>query len=65
MIGLILGPVAETNRRRAIAIGEGSPLVLVQSPFSVVVLATAVLAVVGPPVYRRARRSQEEEVTAG
>jgi putative tricarboxylic transport membrane protein len=64
IIGLILGPVAETNLRRAIAIGEGNPLVLVQSPFSVVVLTTAVLAVVGPPIYRRARRSTEKEVMA-
>jgi len=64
VIGLILGPVAETNLRRAIAIGEGNPLVLVQSPFSVVVLTTAVLAVVGPPIYRRARRKTEEEVMA-
>ena len=30
VIGLILGPVAETNLRRAIAIGEGNPAVLVQ-----------------------------------
>ena len=29
VIGLILGPVAETNLRRAIAIGEGNPAVLV------------------------------------
>ena len=44
VIGVILGPV-ETKPRRAIAIGEGNPLVLVQSPFSVVVLTIAVLAV--------------------
>ena len=30
VIGLILGPVAETNLRRALAIGEGDPAVLVR-----------------------------------
>ena len=65
VIGLILGPVAETNLRRAIAIGEGNPLVLVQSPFSVVVLLIALLAVAGPPLYRRVRRPKEEEVMVG
>ena len=44
VIGLILAPV-ETIPRRAIAIGEGNPLVRVQSPVGVVVLAIAVLTV--------------------
>ena len=58
VIGLILGPVAETNLRRALAISDGDMSVLVSSPFSVVVLLVAVLAVVGPPVLRRIRRRQ-------
>ncbi|GAB2585591.1 tripartite tricarboxylate transporter permease [Microlunatus antarcticus] len=55
VIGLILGPVAETNLRRALAISDGDLTVLVSSPFSVVVLLVAVLAVVGPPVLRKIR----------
>jgi putative tricarboxylic transport membrane protein len=58
VIGLILGPVAETNLRRALAISDGDLGVLVSSPFSVVVLLVAVLAVVGPPVLRRFRRRE-------
>ena len=58
VIGLILGPVAETNLRRALAISDGDMTTLVSSPFSVVVLLVAVLAVVGPPVLRRFRRRE-------
>ena len=67
VIGLILGPVAETNLRRAIAIGEGNPAVLVQSPFSVIVYLAALLAVVLPPLIRRvrSRRTDRAEVSIG
>ena len=62
VIGLILGPVAETNLRRALAISDGDLTTLVSSPFSVVVLLVAVLAVVGPPVLRRFRRREAVSV---
>ena len=67
VIGLILGPVAEVNLRRAIAIGEGNPVALVSSPFSVAVYVVALLVVVLPPVLRRRRDRQEarEEVSVG
>ncbi|RYZ25089.1 MAG: tripartite tricarboxylate transporter permease, partial [Propionibacteriaceae bacterium] len=58
VIGLILGPVAETNLRRALAISDGDMTTLVSSPFSVVVLLVAALAVAGPPVLRRFRRRE-------
>ena len=58
VIGLILGPVAETNLRRALAISDGDMTTLISSPFSVVVLLVAVLAVAGPPVLRRFRRRE-------
>ncbi|HWJ52770.1 MAG TPA: tripartite tricarboxylate transporter permease, partial [Propionibacteriaceae bacterium] len=67
VIGLILGPVAETNLRRAIAIGEGNPAVLVQSPFSVIVYLVALLAIALPPLVRRvrSRRVDRVEVNTG
>jgi putative tricarboxylic transport membrane protein len=65
VIGLILGPVAETNLRRAIAIGEGNPLVLVQSPFSVVVYLAALLAVFLPPLIRRVRNRRVDRAEVG
>ncbi|MGI3779924.1 MAG: hypothetical protein ACRYG2_04025 [Janthinobacterium lividum] len=58
VIGLILGPVAGTNLRRASAISDGDMTMLVFSPFGVVVLLVAVLAVVGPPVLRRFRNRE-------
>jgi len=56
VIGLILGPVAETNLRRALAISDGNLSTLVDSWFSRIVLLVALLAVVGPPLLRRLRR---------
>jgi len=56
VIGLILGPVAETNLRRALAISEGDLSTLVDTWFSRVVLLVALLAVALPPLLRLIRR---------
>jgi len=48
VIGLILGPVAEQQLRRALAISLGDPLVLVQSPMSATLLAIAFIALIAP-----------------
>jgi putative tricarboxylic transport membrane protein len=48
VVGLILGPVAESQLRRALAISLGDPLVLVQSPLSATLLAIAFIALVAP-----------------
>jgi putative tricarboxylic transport membrane protein len=56
VIGLILGPVAETNLRRAVAIGDGDISVLVESWFSRVVLLVTLLAIAGPPLLRLLQR---------
>jgi putative tricarboxylic transport membrane protein len=55
LIGLILGPMAETQLRRALAISQGSPAALVETPLSIAlwVLAAAVLLL--PAVLRRLR----------
>jgi putative tricarboxylic transport membrane protein len=59
VIGLILGPIAETNLRRALAISDGDLSVLVGSWFSRVVLLVALLAVALPPLLKMARRRGE------
>ena len=59
VIGLILGPIAETNLRRALAISDGDLSTLVDSWFSRVVLLVALLAVVLPPLLRLTRRRKE------
>jgi putative tricarboxylic transport membrane protein len=48
VIGLILGPVAESQLRRALQISLGDPLVLVQSPMAATLLAIAAIALIAP-----------------
>ncbi len=64
VIGLILGPVAETNLRRALAISGGDLTVLVDSWFSRIVLLAAVAAIAGPPLLRIVRRNRKQDVPA-
>ncbi|MEV4366337.1 MULTISPECIES: tripartite tricarboxylate transporter permease [unclassified Nonomuraea] len=52
VIGMILGPMAEIQLRRALAIGAGDVSVLVRSPIAAVLLALALLALL-TPVFRR------------
>jgi putative tricarboxylic transport membrane protein len=61
VIGLILGPMAEQQLRRALAIAEGSPAVLVTRPIAATLLAVAALLCVAPIVTawrQRSRRSR-------
>ena len=48
VIGMILGPMAEIQLRRALAIGAGDVKVLVRSPVAVALLALSVLALLTP-----------------
>src|SRR5918999_1416405 len=48
VVGLILGPVAESQLRRALSISLGDPLVLIQSPISATLLAIALVALLAP-----------------
>ena len=52
VVGLILGPVAEAQLRRALQISLGDPMVLVQSPVSATLLAIAFVALIAPFVLR-------------
>ncbi|HEY3244015.1 MAG TPA: tripartite tricarboxylate transporter permease [Phycisphaerae bacterium] len=56
IIGLILGPMAEQQLRRALAIAEGSPVVLLTRPISAMLLGAAALLFFGPLIVRRWRR---------
>jgi putative tricarboxylic transport membrane protein len=55
VIGLILGPMAEQQLRRALAIAEGSPAALLTRPISAALLATAALLLVAPRLARVVR----------
>jgi putative tricarboxylic transport membrane protein len=48
VVGLILGPVAESQLRRALQISLGDPIVLLQSPMSATLLGVALLALIAP-----------------
>lgn len=56
VIGLILGPLAETQFRRALSISQGDATVFFTQPISAAFLAITAALVVVPWVVRRARR---------
>jgi putative tricarboxylic transport membrane protein len=55
VVGLILGPLAEQQLRRALSISQGDPTVLVGSPVAIVLLSIAALALFGPMLWRAFR----------
>ena len=57
VIGLILGPLAETQFRRALSISQGDPSVFVTQPISAALLAVTVLILFVPWLLRRRRLS--------
>jgi putative tricarboxylic transport membrane protein len=62
IVGMILGPLAEQQFRRALAISQGDPSIFITSPISATVLLIAALAVIVPPIWRRfSRKSQPEQ----
>ncbi|MCS0494663.1 tripartite tricarboxylate transporter permease [Ancylobacter sp. MQZ15Z-1] len=56
VIGLILGPLAEQQLRRALAIGQGDPMILISSPISIILLTIAVLIGIWPIAARLVSR---------
>ncbi|WP_026358443.1 tripartite tricarboxylate transporter permease [Aureimonas ureilytica] len=58
VVGLILGPMAEQQLRRALAISQGDPSVLVHSVLAVTLLTLAVLALVVPMILRARGRGK-------
>jgi putative tricarboxylic transport membrane protein len=60
VLGLVLGPMAEQQFRRALAISEGDPTVFVTRPIAAALLAAAALVLAAPLLTRRWRRLQHE-----
>jgi putative tricarboxylic transport membrane protein len=56
IMGLILGPLAEQQCRRALAISQGDPLVFFERPGSATLLFVAMALLVGPYVVKLVRR---------
>ena len=67
LIGLILGPMAEVQMRRALAVGQGDPMVFVSTPLSAVLVAVCALVVIVPAIlqWRRSRKIHMPDETAG
>jgi putative tricarboxylic transport membrane protein len=57
IIGLILGPLAETQFRRALAISQGDLSVFITQPISATVLAVSALLLIVPLVFSLVRRA--------
>ena len=60
VVGLILGPLAEQQLRRALTLSKGDPSILVSSPITVFLWIVVLLALLIPlvlPVARRRRRA--------
>ncbi len=53
VVGMILGPMAETQLRRALQISNGDATVLLTSPISATLMVVAVLALFGPILWAR------------
>ncbi|EYD76541.1 Tricarboxylate transport membrane protein TctA [Rubellimicrobium mesophilum DSM 19309] len=65
IVGLILGPLAEQQFRRALAISQGDATVFLTHPISLALLLLATLLVALPPIMRqRARRRAKAEALA-
>lgn len=58
IIGLILGPMAEAQFRRALSISQGDPSVFLTHPLSASILAVAAAVVVVPVLMRRMAASR-------
>jgi putative tricarboxylic transport membrane protein len=56
VIGLILGPMAETQLRRALAISQGDASVFVTQPIALGLLVATLLVLLAPPVVRAVQR---------
>jgi putative tricarboxylic transport membrane protein len=61
VIGLILGPIAESQLRRAMSISLGDPMALLQSPMSATLLAIALIALLAPFVTQGLGRFKADE----
>ena len=61
IVGLILGPMADSQLRRALQMSLGDPMVLFQHPGSAIMIVIAVLALLAPFLFRGLARLRKEE----
>ncbi|MDP3255495.1 MAG: tripartite tricarboxylate transporter permease, partial [Bosea sp. (in: a-proteobacteria)] len=61
VVGLILGPMAEAQLRRALQISLGDPMILLENPISATLLTLAFIALVAPFVMKGLNRFKAAE----
>jgi putative tricarboxylic transport membrane protein len=61
IVGLILGPMAESQFRRALQVSLGDPLVFFKHPSSAVLIALSVLALLAPLIFKGLRRFKADD----
>ncbi|MBV0891176.1 tripartite tricarboxylate transporter permease [Paracoccus sp. Z118] len=61
VVGLILGPMADSQLRRALQMSLGDPMVLLQHPGSATMIVIATVALIAPFVFRGLARFRAEE----
>jgi putative tricarboxylic transport membrane protein len=61
IVGMILGPLAESQFRRALSISQGDVSVFFTHPISAVVLAITALVLVVPPLWRYVTRQRHSQ----
>jgi putative tricarboxylic transport membrane protein len=61
IVGLILGPMAEQQLRRALSISIGDPIALIESPIAAILLTIAALALIAPFVLAGLSRFKADE----
>ena len=61
IVGMILGPLAEAQFRNAMSIGEGSAMVFVQRPMSVVLIAVIVGVLVLPRLFKHWQHRKQHQ----
>lgn len=61
VVGLILGPMADSQLRRALQISQGDPMILLQHPGSAVMIAIAAFALVAPLLFSGLSRFAADE----
>jgi putative tricarboxylic transport membrane protein len=59
LVGMILGPLAEQQFRRALAISQGDLSIFITSPISATVLGITALVLIVPPIWRRVAGRRE------
>jgi putative tricarboxylic transport membrane protein len=65
IVGLILGPIAEEQLRRTLAISQGDPIALVSSPFAIIAYGSVVVLLAIGVFLKRREARVEAELAAG